>query len=211
MIYILVGKDFKNRNTQIKKIILSSEPIRLSMGSTSKEILSNYASSQSLFGDLSPIIIEDFLTKGDITFSKDELSILSNSKTVFIFLEDKLLLSEEKKYIKYAKIEHFEEKASKQILKINIFSIADSFARQDKIGTWMLYCEAIERGVEPEAISGIIFWKIKTMILTGSKIFSQSDLKNYSSNIVAMYHLAHRGELDFTIGLEQFILSSLNK
>ncbi len=143
--------------------------------------------------------------------SKDDLTFFKDSKTIFIFLEDKLLASEQKKYIKYAQVEKFEEKKIIQVPKVNTFAIADAFARHDKIGTWMLYREAIEAGTSPEAISGILFWKIKTMILEGTKTFSINNLKNQSSAIVSLYHRAHRGESDFTLGLEQFILTTLSK
>ena len=49
------------------------------------------------------------------------------------------------------------------------------------------------------------------MILNGTKFFSKEELKKASSELVSIYHKAHRGEYDFTISLEQFILSSLSK
>ena len=73
-----------------------------------------------------------------------------------------------------------------------------------------MYREGVESGIEPEAIAGILFWKIKTMILNGSRMFSIDELKNQSSKIVSIYHLAHRGEVDFIVSLEQFILTSLS-
>ena len=94
--------------------------------------------------------------------------------------------------------------------KFNIFGITDAFAKHDKVMTWVLYRRGIEGGVEPEAIAGILFWKIKTMILSGNYLFDKDELKRQSSRIVSIYHKAHRGESDFSIGLEQFILSSLS-
>ncbi len=211
MIYIFVGNDTKKKNLQIKKIVSERDFIKIQTQDISKGMILGYASSQNLFGDTPIIIIENFFTESDISLLKDDLNTLKDSETIFIFLEDKMLATEQKKYTKYATIESFEEKTIKQIPKINTFAIADSFARPDKITTWILYNEAMEAGIEPETISGILFWKIKTMILNGTKNFSAEELKNQSSNIVSIYHLAHRGELDFKIGIEQLILSSLNK
>jgi hypothetical protein len=140
-----------------------------------------------------------------------DLSSLKNSPNNLIFIEDKLPASDIKKYKKYAIIEDFSSPTTKTAPKVNVFGIADAFSRRDKIGTWVLYREAVGEGVPPEEISGIIFWKIKTMMLSGSKIFSLSELKKRSSNLVSLYHKAHKGECDFTIGLEEFILSSLSK
>ena len=117
----------------------------------------------------------------------------------------------EKKYKKYATVEKFENKELKKIPPINTFSIADAFAKGNKIEAWTLYRRAIELGVEPEAISGMLFWKIKTMILNGNKVFSIKELQNQSKNIVSLYHNSHKGNCDFVVGLEQFILSSLSK
>jgi hypothetical protein len=122
-----------------------------------------------------------------------------------------LLAPAKKKYQKHATIEDFSMMESKQVPKVNVFNIADNFSKKDKINAWILYGEAISTGVAPEEISGILFWKIKSMVLTGSRFFSIDELKNRSSQLVSIYHKSHKGELDFTIGLEQFILSSLSK
>lgn len=211
MIYIIIGNDINKRNSYIKNISSSGQIVKLTNSSLSPEALSNYALSSSLFGDRLTYIIDGVLSLGDIDLSKEILLTLKNSSTQFIFLEDKLLAKDENKYKKYAIIENFTIKASKAVPKINIFNITDAFARRDKVEAWRLYSNAIESGIEPESIAGILFWKIKTMILNNSKIFSRQELITQSSSVVSIYHMAHRGELDFSVALEQFILSSLSK
>ena len=211
MIYLLIGNDRKTSSSYIKKIGIDNGVIRISSKEITQGLINDYANNQSLFGKVNTIIIENIFSESDVIFSRKDLEVLKDSKTVFIFLEDKMLCSEVKKYSKYATIEHFEEKKVSQTSKFNIFSIADAFGRGDKIGTWVLYNKAIEMGIEPEPISGILFWKVKSMILNGTRVFSVKDLRAQSSRIVSLYHLAHRGECDMTIGLEQFILSSLVK
>jgi hypothetical protein len=211
MIYIFCGNDSKKINLNISKISNKKEVILLTSSSTSKEILINYASSTSLFGDVPVIIIDNTLNKDEFSFSKTDLSILKESPTIFIFKEDKLLVANEKKYKNYANIERFEVKEIKKNPTIKSFDIVDAFSKRDKVGTWILYRQAIDGGLEPEAISGLLFWKIKTMILNGTKVFSIKELQNQSKNIVSLYHHSHRGDTDFIVGLEQFILSSLSK
>lgn len=211
MIYILTGNDTKKKSSYLKKLCKDDTAIVLSQPEIYKEKFFEYAGSISLFGK-SPIIVAENLIKGEIiNFSEDDLSVLKNSDTIFVFLEEKLLTACLKKYKKYALIENFSTSVIKSTPKINVFNIADSFSRKDKIGTWILYREAISAGSIPEEISGIIFWKIKTMLLNGNKLFSPNELKKRSSELVSLYHEAHMGESDFTIGLEQFILSSLSK
>jgi DNA polymerase III delta subunit len=211
MIYILSGNDTKKKNTYLKKLH-NGDFLDFSMQSDiTKESLFDKAKSVSLFGNSPIIIFDNFIKEGDIILSPDDLSILSESSSTFIFIEEKLLALDSKKYKKYATIEDFSMEVVKTAPKMNVFSIADSFSKRDKIGTWILYRDAVLVGASPEEVSGIIFWKIKTMLLSGTKFFSQNELKNQSSELVSIYHKSHRGEYDFIIGLEQFILSSLSK
>jgi len=211
MIYILVGNDIKKRSAYLKTLLKNREVIQLTQGGVSKESLIGYAQSQNLFGDSPTILMENFLHDGVTLLSAKDLTLLQESTSIFIFLEDTLKAVDEKKYKKYAAIEHFSEKVVASSPKFNTFVITDAFGRHDKISTWILCREALEKGVEPEAISGLLFWKIKTMMLGNNNLFTKDELKNQSSAIVSLYHRAHRGECDFGIGLEQFILSSLSK
>lgn len=211
MIYILAGNDNKKKNAYIKTLVKNSDFISVPDGDLSKDLINSYALGVSLFGDKMIVSTQNIITKGDLNFSDEELKSLKDSKTTFIFIEDKLLVAPEKKYKKYAEIVRFDEKQITKAPKINTFAIADAYGSRDKIKAWMLYREAIESGIEPEAISGILFWKIKTMLLGNTKIFSSENLKRQSGDLVSLYHRAHRGEADFVVGLEQFILSSLSK
>ncbi|MEI6659807.1 MAG: hypothetical protein WCK91_00065 [bacterium] len=209
MIYILAGNDTKKKGARARAIVSGTELTVLQVKDLTPESLSLYAMSTSLFGTTSSVQLENIIKSGFV-FSLPLLKNLQDSETNFLFMEDKLLAADEKKYQKYATIEKFEEKVIKQAPKINVFTIADAYERKDKIGAWASYVAAIESGIEPEAISGILFWKIKTMVIGNSRVFSRDSLVSKSSSIVSLYHRAHRGEVDFTIGLEQFILSSLS-
>lgn len=211
MIYLLLGNDTKKKNVYLKKLCKNNQQVFALSKNITKEFFFEQAGNVSLFGESPIIVLEEVIKQGDIDFSPDDLSVLQNSDTVFVFLEEKLLATDLKKLKKYVTLEEFNLPVLKTIPKTNIFNIADAFSRRDKIDSWILYRQAISTGTTPEEISGIIFWKIKTMILSGTKMFSMNELKNQSSSLVSLYHEAHRGECDFTIGLEQFILSSLSK
>lgn len=210
MIHILLGGDTKNKNIYIKELARESDSVFIPAGVEDKSLVIGYSSNISLFGETPVVIMDNLLSEGAIIFSPEELKSINESDTVFIFKEDKLSVSEQKKYKKYAEIRSFELKKEVTQPKFNVFGITDAFANRDKINSWALYREGIESGVEPEAIAGILFWKIKTMILNGSRFFNKEELKNQSSKIVSIYHSAHRGEVDFVISLEQFILTSLS-
>lgn len=210
MIHILLGTDTKNKNAYIKEITKNSESFFIASNTFEKDIVMSYSTNVSLFGGAPSIILENILADNSIDFSPIEMTLLKDSETIFIFKEDKLLATDQKKYKKYGDLKDFEGKKEVQSAKFNVFSITDAYANKDKITAWTLYREGISSGLEPEAIAGVLFWKIKTMILNGNRMFSKEDLKHQSSNIVSLYHKAHRGEVDFVISLEQFILTSLS-
>ena len=211
MIYILYGNDTRKKNAYLKKLYKDSQPLFIPESGVTREVLLDYAMSRNLFDETSVIVFENVLKKEEVGLSNEDLEKLKESQTVIVFIEEKLLAADVKKYKKYSIIEDLGIEALKQTPKMNVFNIADKFSLRDKIGAWVLYREAVALGIQPEEISGIIFWKIKTMILTGTNFFSEDELKKQSAELVSLYHSAHRGECDFIIGLEQFILSALGK
>jgi len=209
MIYILVGGDTKNKNIYIKELTKNSESFFVKEEKMDRALIMSYCYNVNLF-NLSPsIIMENVLGADEINLKVDDLNFLKKSETIFIFKEDKLLKTLQDKYKKYAEIKIFEDKKSFVKEKFNVFGITDAYIKRDKIGAWSLYNEAIREGVEPEAIAGVLFWKIKTMLLANPSQKIKDELKRQSSEIITLYHNAHRGEIDLSIGLEQFILTSL--
>ncbi|MFA6355052.1 MAG: hypothetical protein WCW65_01335 [Candidatus Paceibacterota bacterium] len=210
MIYILTGGDSKSKSNYIKELTKNSESFFVREEKMDRALIMSYCYNVNLFNLSSSIIMENVLNSDDIDFKLEDLDFLKKSETIFIFKEDKLLKTLQDKYKKYAEIKIFEEKKVLVKEKFNVFGITDSYAQKDKINTWVLYNKSIREGVEPEAIAGVLFWKIKSMILNGSNIFNIKELKNLSSKIISLYHKAHKGECDLSIGLEQFILTSLS-
>ena len=111
--------------------------------------------------------------------------------------------------------------------KIDFFEFADALGRRDKRGLWVLYQDALAEQVPAEEVHGIFFWQVKSMLLAekcktveeaGMKLFpfqkargysknyKDGELENISSKLLSMYHEAHRGNEDFHIALEKFIL-----
>ncbi len=210
MIHILVGGDIKNKSIFMKELTSGRESFFLRGEEINKDQIINYCYSVDLFSGSPVIIGENILGENNISFTTKELSLMQASGTIFVFNEDKLLKTIQDKYKKYGSIKIFEDKKIISKEKFNIFSLTDSFAKKDKVGTWVLYNKSLEDGVEPEAIAGVLFWKIKSLLLSSSNTFTKNELKQQSSRIITLYHKAHRGEEDMTVSLEQFILSSLS-
>jgi hypothetical protein len=111
--------------------------------------------------------------------------------------------------------------------KIDFFEFADALGRRDKRGLWVLYQDALAEQVPAEEVHGIFFWQIKSMLLGKlcktsveanmkqfpfekareySRNYKDEELENLSSKLAFMYHEAHRGNIDFFVALEKFIL-----
>ncbi len=111
--------------------------------------------------------------------------------------------------------------------KIDFFEFADAFGKRDKRGLWVLFQEVLAEQVPAEEVHGIFFWQVKSMLLAKkcktadeanmkpfpyqkskeySRNYKDGELENISSKLVAMYHEAHRGNVDFFVALEKFIL-----
>jgi len=113
------------------------------------------------------------------------------------------------------------------ISNFSIFSLADALGERDKKRMWVLYREAIDLGISPEEIVGTLFWQVKMILLAHrvkkatdagvkdfpfskaqryAKNYSLDEIQKLSSDIISIYHEAHRGKVDFEIELEKLIL-----
>jgi hypothetical protein len=111
--------------------------------------------------------------------------------------------------------------------KIDFFEFSDALGKRDKRELWVLYQDALAEQVPAEEVHGIFFWQIKSMLLSQksrtpeeagmkpypfqkakeySRNFKEGELESISSKLVSMYHEAHRGNIDFFVSLEKFIL-----
>ena len=136
------------------------------------------------------------------------LKEMKETENLFLILEQKINKPELTKFEKYTeKIYKFEAEVSAK-KEFNDFALANALGNRDRKNLWLLYRQMIEREVVLEAISGMIFWKVKDMFLKKNfSKFSESELKKLSSKLVEIYHDSHRGLCDFENAMEQFILN----
>jgi hypothetical protein len=111
--------------------------------------------------------------------------------------------------------------------KIDFFEFANTLGEKNKKALWTLYQDALDEGVASEEVHAMFFWQVKSMlsaikskdateaglnpyVFTKSKSYAKSygeeKLKEMSSKLFNVYHQAHRGEVDFAVALERFIL-----
>lgn len=237
MLYFLYGNDIDKARSKALELVLimqtkkpDAELFRLDKDNWSQAKLEELSRAQGLF-ERKFIVLATRLLEGKDTRSEitEKFDLLKSSDNIFIFLEeglDKATLALVEKFAE--KIQLFEKTIAKKPDLSNLFSLADALGERNKKQLWVLYEKAIRKDSSPEELSGILFWQLKSLIIASTtenagdaglspfvfskakkyaKNFSVEDLERLSSDLLKIYHRAHRGEIDFETSLERFILA----
>lgn len=217
MIYLFSGDDSKNKISNYEKFIKTipsdTETFFINRNNFDQIQIESLCSGASLFAPLSTAIFQnvfEYAETGDFILSK--LKIMGESDNSFIFLEGKLnksIIDAFKKIDpKRLQLNIFELPKEKKE-RFDNFLIANAFANKDKLNTWIYFRQAIERDVSLEEIAGVLFWKIKDMILKRNfNKFSEEQLKILASKISYLLPEARKQGLDAEVVFEQFLLEA---
>ena len=214
MIYLFSGDDAKNKILHYEKFVKSIPSSKgtffINRNDFDRTQIESLYSGSSLFNKASIAIFSDvFENEETRDFILDKLELMGKSPNEFVFLEGKLnkpILDDFKKA--KAEVNTFElPKAKKE--KFDNFLIANAFSKKDKLNTWIYFRQAIDRGVMMEELVGVLFWKIKDMILKNNLgRFSREELKNCSSRLSYLLPQARKRGLDAESAFEQFLLEA---
>lgn len=216
MIYLFSGDDSKNKILNYEKFIKSlpvSEIFFVNRNSFDPVQIESFYSGSSLFSSLSTIVFQNIFEHEETRdFVLEKLKLMGESDNYFIFLEGKLskpIIDAFKKVEpKRLQINVFElPKAKKE--KYDNFLVANAFANKDKLNTWICFRQAMDVGVGMEEIIGVLFWKIKDMILKGNfSKFTEEQLKNFASRISYLLPEARKERRDAEAAFERFLLEA---
>ena len=114
----------------------------------------------------------------------------------------------------------------------NPFAICDAFAEKNKAKMWIIYQQALRRGIPADEVFFKILWQVKNLLLVkklatagvaditkesglkpfvagkaikAAKNFSEDELINYSYEMLKIYHEERRGELELPIEFEKIL------
>ena len=171
------------------------------------EELTTLASTEALFGG-----VRSFLLIGAINSERQEefldlAEVFVRSPHTFVCEEEKLLKAPTTQLQKAgAKIEVFAKEVQKE--KFNVFALANVFAVRDRRRLWLALLEAARAGVAPEALAGMLHWKVRVMLSDARPgRYSRAELTEISRKLVVLYHDSHRGQGDLALLLERFALT----
>ncbi len=217
MIYFLHGTDIDKGRAKAHELVnslLKKKPDASSFTMNTENwnmaTLEGYIGGQGLFENKYIIFLdrlcEDKKIKEDFT---DKIKEIGDSANIFILLEGKL----DKATI--TKIEKKAEKTQEFILtdktkkeEYNAFALADAVGKRDRKNAWILYRKAIDKGEAPEALHGMMFWKVKTMMIGGYPgVYTKDELYSLADRLITVYHDARRGVHELETGVEGVVLT----
>jgi hypothetical protein len=214
MIYLFSGDDSKNKILNYEKFIktipLSTEKFFITRNNFDPFQIENFYSGASLFSALSAILFKDILEREEnANFVLSKLKEMGESENSFVFLEGKLNKGTLDAFKKArAEINVFELSKEKKE-KYDNFLVANAFANKDKLNTWICFRQAMDLGVGMEEIIGVLFWKIKDMILKKNfSNFSEDELKGFASKLSYLLPEARKNGKDAESALEEFLLEA---
>lgn len=216
MIYFYHGTDIEKGRKKAHDLIdslLKKKPdasfFKVDSENFSVSQVQEYIESAGLFSSKYIVFLDRLCEKKEIKEEfVDLLKSISESENIFIILEgkiDKATLTKIEKKAEKTAVFDLEEKPEKPVY--NAFALADAFGKRNKKETWILYRKAIDAGEAPEALQGMLFWKVKTLILSGfSREWKKEELMKVADDLVVIYHDARRGKHEMETALEAFLL-----
>lgn len=214
MIYLFSGDDAKNKIINYEKFIKASssdvETFSISRNNFDRMQIESLYSGSSLFSAKCFVVFSNIFEYEETRdFILEKLELMGESNNTFVFLEGKLnkpILDAFRKA--RAELNIFELPKEKKE-KYDNFLIANAFAEKNKLNTWIYFRQAMDVGVGMEEIIGVLFWKIKDMILKKNfNKFSLQQLKDFSSKISYLLPEARKKGFDAESAFEQFLLEA---
>lgn len=237
MLYFFYGSDIDTARAKAFGLVAvlqekrpEAEFFRLDIDNWKEEDFLSLLESQGLFERKCIVLVSRvFENKDAKELILSKISEIKKSDNVFVFLEGVLDNQTLKDLTPFAeKIQVFNKNDVDKDQKFNVFTLADAFGVRDRKGLWVLYQKSYKGGISPEEISGVLFWEVKSLILAQgsasaqeaglspfvfrkskiySKNFSKDELFNFAKLLLVVYHDSHRGQSDFKVALERFVLS----
>lgn len=236
MLYVFAGanREVKRKRVSAMRAIAEKESSLLDFSRDAAnisidELLEWSGTEAGLFGEKIFVVLDSILENEEIlSFIEEKGGELAASKSIFIILQEKLSAAQKKALTHtLVAVESFDTTAdTKQ--SFSIFALTDAFCARDKKQTWAILQKTLEKA-SPEEVHGTLWWQVKILLQISDaeaggaealgikpfvyskakqalKKYSRKEIEAIGTELVAMYHDAHRGIGEFSMRLEQLIL-----
>lgn len=209
MITILAGKKSAAYDKASEKILAPYIKTNSVVRRNANELRSliDEAMNPSLFGEKNLFVIGDLFENDDAKeLFFDSIETLSRAPHDILVKMEKILAADAKKIGNHARVETVTEKSFAKPA-FDAFVLANAFASGDKKKTWVTFQEAAFHSDETEPTHGMIWWKLKDMMMKKNGAFSTQQLKSMARDLVGVYHEGRKGGLEMRERLEKFFLT----
>ena len=236
MFYFLYGKNSKESRKKLHSLVEilhskrpGSEIFRINDENWSDAQFDELLVAQGLFDQKYIIVLDSLFSKKEIKeFILERAKEMKESDNVFLILESDADKKTVDKISKYAeKVQEFADDSIK-VERFNTFALADAFGKRDKRSLWVGYLKAIDLGISPEEIGGVLFWQVKNILIVKktkdakesklspfadskarvfSKNFTMEEIGHQARSIVEATQAVRQGEGEMEVLLEKIVLS----
>ncbi len=235
MVYFIYGNDLVKIRERFQalavKFIEKENCVRVDLiaDNFSEPSFNGFVKGESLFGQSFLVVLRGvFENQAFAGFLLASLKKCRESENIFIFLEEspdeECLLALKKHASGCWKFDLPMGQDKKQDAAKELFVLCDRLAFRKRHESWLLFQEAVLKGMPIEEIFWKILWQIKTLLIVksgdkaefkpyfynktkkASELFTSEDLCRYSADLINLYHDSRYGFSDLEIGLERFIL-----
>ena len=229
MIYLFYGSDVEKTRTKAFEWVAKArakEPslayVRLAREELTPVVLEDIALSGGLFVKRLLILIDDpFPTARKVSEEEDEvleentgslleehLDSLAASDNAIIILAPKLAVLKAKKLGAKAKMEYkFDTLAAREDSRGFNGNLVNALASRSREKLWTEINRALRAGDAPEMLHGLLHWKARDMMSTGSRAWNPKESRQVSLQLIEILQNSRRGGLDLSLSLERFALS----
>ncbi len=168
MLSVIVGEHIDDRKKKRAALLGEQDVITLDDATSTFELLESYV-YPSLFSQTTPVVHAKYLLE---TVSPDVYTTLIpklvQSPTVFVLEEYSIGAPLKKMLEKGGATIHHNTQAARSKKPDTIFSVTRAITAQTKKERWLAYHEALATHA-PEAILGILYWKLRQLIEASPK------------------------------------------
>jgi hypothetical protein len=208
MIYAIVGTEDGKRKAAYKEL-LKLGAITNHLYSEHVNELQSLVGATSLFGD--PIIVLLFQMMENSSSREGvvgKLSEMKNSPNIFIIDEPFADANRIKSLQKYS--EKLYDARAEKAKEVDVFKICNLLGSRDKKEVWLEWMNIRDKETG-EALQGILWWKWKMIwgdVLAGKRaMYTKEECETIGRKLLRAPILAHRGEGDLKLRLEEILLS----
>lgn len=216
MIYLFHGPDIETSRAKARALFESLRAKKpdasfgeLAADGLTEDRIRELVGGQGLFSNRCVVLCDNLFSDIEAReIAEPFIADLKGSANIFILLEKEPIKKIFEKLEKAAeKSQAFEAKRAAPKKHYDDFAMANAIGARRPLAAWKEYRLLVEREPEFEKIHGQIFWKVKQLALSKSAAFSRKETAVMLRALSAMYHRAHRGEIDFETAMERFLLT----